>query len=301
MNARDRILSAALCLSLAAATLNAEETKSLTLEKISNHGAIYVGYNETAVPFSYVDANGKAIGYSLDLCRHIIDAVKAHSNLPTLVVVPVPVRAGFAQMMVEAGTVDLYCASVTNTQQRQRSVAFSVTTFAAGIKALVRKDSGLRAIGDMQGGVVVSAAGTTSELYLKAAVARRSVALNYRLARDQDDALHQVLDGSAKAMVEGDVLLHGLLMNAPDADAGKLVVLDENFAVEPYALMFRRNDPELKTLVDETLIGLMKSGEFGRLYTRWFTLPIPPKGKNLNLPMNDLLKQLILTPNDKGI
>jgi glutamate/aspartate transport system substrate-binding protein len=218
-----------------------------------------------------------------------------------LVVVPVAVRAGFAQMMVEAGTVDLYCASVTNTQQRQRSVAFSVTTFAAGIKALVRMDSGLRAIGDMQGGVVVSAAGTTSELYLKAAVARRSVALNYRLARDQDDALHQVLDGSAKAMVEGDVLLHGLLMNAPDADAGKLVVLDENFAVEPYALMFRRNDPEFKTLVDETLIGLMKSGEFGRLYTRWFTLPIPPKGKSLNLPMNDLLKQLILTPNDKGI
>jgi glutamate/aspartate transport system substrate-binding protein len=78
-------------------------------------------------------------------------------------------------------------------------------------------------------------------------------------------------------------------------------VLEESYAYEPYGMMLRRNDLEFKKLVDDTLIALMKSGEMARIYAKWFTSPIPPKGGNLNLPMGDLLKQLILTPNDKGI
>ena len=290
-----------LCLLLGAGTLSAEEKKSSTLEKIRNMGAIYVGHREASIPFSYIGADGKAIGYSMELCGQIIDVIKVRLNMPNLETVLVPTTSGTRQMMVEAGTVDLQCGSETNTLQRQRYASFSVTTFAAGIKALVKKDSGIRSIRDMKDKVVVTTSGTTSDAYVKSAAARQGLFLNYRVGRDHDDSLHQLLDDRADAMVLDDVLIHGLLVNTADADAYKLVVLEENYAVEPYAIMFRRNDPEFKKLVDDTLIGLMKSGEFTRIYDKWFMAPIPPNGKSLNMPMSGLLKQLIVTPNDKGV
>lgn len=301
MNLMSRILLIASCLLLGAGTLGAQERKSATLEKIRGYGAIFVGHREASIPFSYFDADGKAIGYSLDLCAHIINAVKTRLNLPRLEIVQVPTSAGTRQMMLEAGTVDLQCGSETNTVQRQRHVGFSVTTFVTGIKALVRKDSGIRSVADMKGKVVVTTSGTTTDSYVKAVAARRGLFLNYRLGRDHGDSLRHLLTGQADVMVLDDVLLQGLLMNTPEADAFKLVVLEENFAVEPYGIMLRRNDPEFKKLVDDTLTGLMQSGEFAKIYDRWFMAPIPPAGKSLNLPMSDMLKQLLLTPNDRGI
>jgi glutamate/aspartate transport system substrate-binding protein len=274
---------------------------SATLEKISEYGAIYVGHRESSIPFSYLDADGKVIGYSAELCKHVSDAIKRRLDRPDLEVVDVPVTSGSRQMMLEAGTVDFECGSTTNSEQRQRYVAFSVTTFVVGVKALVKKESGIRSIRDMKSKTVVTTSGTTSDTYVKAAAVRHGVFLNYRVGRDHADSLNLVLSGQADALVLDDVLIQGLLLNAPEADRYKVVVLEESYASEPYGIMLRRNDPEFKKLVDDTLIGLMKSGEFARIYAKWFTSPIPPKGGNLNLPMGDLLKQLMLTPNDKGI
>ena len=301
MTGRCQALLVAACLLVGAGTLNAQEKKSYTLEKIRSLGAVYVGHQEASPPFSYLDADGVAIGFSMELCRHVVETVKTKLGVPGLDAVQVPTSSENRQMMIESGTIDLQCGSVTNTIQRQRYVAFSATIFAAGVKALVRKDSGIRSMQDMKGRVVVTTSGTTSDTYVKAAAARQGCHLNYRVGRDHDDSLRQLLDGRADVLVLDDVLLQGLLMNADEADAYKVVVLDESYAVEPYGIMFRRNDPEFKKLVDETLVGLMKSGEFARVYDKWFMAPIPPLGKSLNLPMSDILQQLIQTPNDRGI
>ena len=301
MTGRCQALLVAACLLVGAGTLNAQEKKSYTLEKIRSLGAVYVGHQEASPPFSYLDADGVAIGFSMELCKHVVEAVKTKLGVPGLDAVQVPTSSENRQMMIESGTIDLQCGSVTNTIQRQRYVAFSATIFAAGVKALVRKDSGIRSMQDMKGRVVVTTSGTTSDTYVKAAAARQGCHLNYRVGRDHDDSLRQLLDGRADVLVLDDVLLQGLLMNADEVDAYKVVVLDESYAVEPYGIMFRRNDPEFKKLVDETLVGLMKSGEFARVYDKWFMAPIPPLGKSLNLPMSDILQQLIQTPNDRGI
>ena len=301
MTGRCQALVTAACLLFVAGTLNAQEKKSYTLEKIRSLGAVYVGHQEASPPFSYLDADGVAIGFSMELCKHVVEAVKTKLGVPGLDAVQVPTSSENRQMMIESGTIDLQCGSVTNTIQRQRYVAFSATIFAAGVKALVRKDSGIRSMQDMKGRVVVTTSGTTSDTYVKAAAARQGCHLNYRVGRDHDDSLRQLLDGRADVLVLDDVLLQGLLMNADEADAYKVVVLDESYAVEPYGIMLRRNDPEFKKLVDETLVGLMKSGEFARVYDKWFMAPIPPLGKSLNLPMSDILQQLIQTPNDRGI
>lgn len=272
-----------------------------TLEKIRQFGAIYVGHREASIPFSYMDADGKVIGYSWDLCMRVVDAVRERLGRPDLPVVPVLGTSATRLMMIETGTVDLECGSTTNTEQRARYVAFSNTFFVTGIKALVRKDSGIRSIADLRGKVVVTTAGTTTESYVRAAVSRRGIFVNYRSGRVHTDGFNDVLQGRADAFVLDDVLLQGLLANAPEADAFRLVVVDESFGLEPYGIMLRKGDPEFKKLVDDTLVSMMQSGEFERLYAKWFESPIPPKGIRLNVPMGPELKQLIKTPNDRGI
>jgi glutamate/aspartate transport system substrate-binding protein len=257
----------------------AASVTSATLDKISEYGAIYVGHRESSVPFSYLDPEGKVIGYSAELCQHVTNAIKQRLNRPDIAVVDIPVTSSSRQMMLEAGTIDLECGSTTNSEQRQRYVAFSVTSFVVGIKALVKKDSGIRSVKGMKGKTVVTTSGTTSDGYVKSAAARQGVFLNFRVGRDHAESLSQVLLGKADAMVLDDILIQGLLLDVPEADKFKLVVLEENYGNEPYGIMVRRNDPEFKKLVDDTLIALMKSGEFERIYAKWFTSPIPPQGR----------------------
>ena len=281
MPALIRSLLAAVLL-LGVGGLHAQERTSPTLEKIRKSGSVYIGYQER-VPFAY-RVEGQLVGHSMDLCRHLVEAIKVQLGQPELKVVQVPVTAASRQMMFEAGTLDLDCGPVLNTRQALGFVAFSVSTQAVGIKVLVRSDSGIRSLHDMQGKRVVTVAGTNVEAYVRAAVARQGDNPTFRLGRDADDALRQ-------------------LQNA-QADAGRLTVLPDDVAVEPGAIMLRRKDPLFKQLIDQTLIGLMKNGEFTRLYDQWFMAPIPLDGKNgkrLMLPMSDWLRQLMLTPNDRGL
>lgn len=282
-----------------AASAGAQDKPSHTLDKIRGYGALYVGYAENAFPFSSLDASGQAVGFSLDLCRHVAEAVRERLALPHLEIVPVPASAGSMPIMVESGTLDLYCAASTNTAQQRRRVAFSVSTFAAPIRALVRRASGIASLAGLRGKLIVTTAGSSAEGHVRPAALRQKLALGYRLARDDDDALRQLLEGHADALVHDEVRLRRLLMSSGEAD--QLLIADGYFAVEPAGIVMRRGDAEFKRLVDEALVGLMKSGEFARLYARWFTRAQAPAGQSLDLPMSEILQQLVLTPNDKGI
>lgn len=279
--------------------LNAQERSSPTLEKIRTSGSVYIGYQER-VPYAY-RVDGQIVGHSMDLCGHLVNAIKTQLGLPDLEVVRVPVTPASRQMLFEAGTLDLDCGPVTNTRQAQRFVAFSVSTQAVGIKAVVRADAGIQSLRDLQGKRIVTVAGTSAETHVKAATARQGVSPIYRFARDADDALRQLRNAQADVLVTDDVQIHALLATIPESDAATLAVLPDDIAVEPGAIMLRRMDPLFKQLIDQTLVGLMRSGEFTRLYTQWFMAPIPPNGKQLMLPMGDWLEQLVLTPNDRGI
>jgi ABC-type amino acid transport substrate-binding protein len=182
-----------------------------TLEKIRNFGAIYVGHRESSIPFSYMDDQGKIYGFSWELCERIVDAVKARLSMPALTVVPVLTNPGTRIMMVETGTLDLYCGSATNTEQRARYVSFSNTYFVTGIKGLVRKESGIKSAVDLRGKTIITTAGTTTDGYVKAATTRRNIFVNFRSARTHIDAFHQVLDGKADLFALDDILLQGLL------------------------------------------------------------------------------------------
>lgn len=269
-----------------------------TLKKVKDTGTITLGYRESSVPFSYLDGNQKPVGFSMDLCGKVVDAVKKKLGMSDLKVAYNPVNSATRMPLVANGTVDLECGSTANQLARQKQVAFSVSTFVAQFKWLTRTDSGITTPDDLKGKTVVVTAGTNTAQFLNKLNQEDELKLAISQGKDHAESFLLVDTGRAAAFMEDDILLAGVKANAKDP--ARFKILDKAYSADPYALMFRREDPEFKALVDETLVGLMKSGEFTNLYTKWFETPIPPRDINLNFPMSDKLKELIKSPSDKA-
>jgi glutamate/aspartate transport system substrate-binding protein len=270
-----------------------------TLKKIKDSGTITIGHRESSIPFSYLDDKQQPIGYSMDLCMKVVDAIKAELKMPNLKIAYNPVTSQNRIPLMQNGTIDLECGSTTNSVDRQKQVSFGNTTFVTGIKMLVKADSGIKDIGELNGKAVVTTTGTTSDALIKQSEKGKHIDVKNIYGKDHADSFLMVESGRAAAFVMDDVLLAGLIANAKNPK--DFAIVGEAFRVEPYGIMIRKDDPQFKALVDKTLSGLMKSGEINKIYDKWFLNPVPPKGINMNLPMSKELKDAIANPNDKGV
>lgn len=286
---------------LLAGITQAQISSTNSLEQIRSRGHILLGFREDAVPFSYLDASGRPIGFAIDLCHQVIEAIKSKFKLPELKVFHLATTQASHQVMLESGGIDLYCGNAVNTAQKQRAVAFGVTTYVAALQALTLKDAGIAALADLEGKTIVTVAGSTSEAAFKATAIRQGLTPIFRNHRDDADTLRLLNSGHAAALILSDVDMRKLMLSTSPATRENLALLPGNYGYESYALEFRRQDPAFKRLIDDTLVHLMKNGEFIRIYQQWFTAPLPTIGGNLELPMSEILKQLLLTPNDHGM
>jgi glutamate/aspartate transport system substrate-binding protein len=278
-------------------TMAAAQSLEGTLKKIKDTGTFTIGYRESSLPLSYLDDKQQPVGFSIELCRHVVEAVKSRIAMPALKVEYNPVTSATRIPLVANGTVDIECGSTANMLARQRQVAFSVTFFAPQFKWLVRSDSGIKTADDLKGKAVAVTAGTNTALFVAKTNSEGKLGLTIMPAKDHAESFLLVETGRASAWMEDDILIAGFRANARNPNDFKL--LEKAYPSDPYALMFRRDDPQFKTLVDDVLTGLMKSGAFNALYTTWFERPIPPKGITIQLPMSDKLKALVKEPNDK--
>lgn len=269
------------------------------LRKVRDTGVIVLGHRITSVPFSYLDARLRPIGYSMDLCQHVVEAVRRQLGLQDLEVKLVPVTSATRLPLVANGTVDLECGVTTNTAERQKTQAFSVTTFVAASRLLAKKESAVRSLDDLRGQVVASTIATTSIRYLASVNESRKLDMKIVAGQDDTDAFQMVQTGRAVAFAMDDVLLRSLIASAPHpADYS---ISDEALSVEPYGIGLPKDDPVFKQLVDGVLIGLYRSGEIHAIYRKWFQSPIPPKGINLQLPMSESLRRAIEQPTDSPL
>lgn len=270
-----------------------------TLQKIKDTGTITIGHRESSIPFSYLDGNQKPVGYSMELCNKIVDAVKKELKMPALVTKLTPVTSQTRIPLMTNGTIDLECGSTTNSLERQKQVAFGVTTFVSPVRMVVKADSGIKTLDDLNGKAVATTTGTTSDRYIKQNEKGHNIDVKNVYGKDHAESFLMVETGRASAFVMDEVLLAGFIANAKNPK--EFAIVGPALSTEPYGIMLRKDDPQFKALVDKTLTGLMKSGEINKIYAKWFTSPIPPKNVNLNLPMNAQLQEAIKHPNDKGI
>lgn len=292
-----RIATAAAAVAFVSAPALAAELTG-TMKKIKDTGTIVIGHREASIPFSYLDDQQRPIGYSMDICARIVEAVKKELNLPNLQVKYNPVTPQTRIPLMANGTIDLECGSTTNTVERQKQVAFAVTTFITGTKLLVKKDSELKSIDDLKGKTVVVTQGTTNERAVKQINDEKNLGIRFLHAKDHAESFLTVETGRAVAFPMDHILLYGLIANSKNP--AEWDVVGDFLSFDPYAIMLRKDDPQWKKFVDAVIIGMMKSGELEKLYNKWFLSPIPPKNVTLNVPMTPQLVEQFKNPNDKG-
>ncbi|MET4576154.1 transporter substrate-binding domain-containing protein [Ottowia thiooxydans] len=271
-----------------------------TLEKIRSSGVITMGHRDSSIPFSYITRSvGEPIGFAIDICKEVINAVKAELKLPNLTVKYQPVTSQNRVPLVQNGTVDIECGSTTNSVARQQQVAFSPNYIMVGVSAAVKKNSGINTFADLNGKTISTTTGTTSIPLLRAYKRADNVQVNEVLGKDHSDSFLLLAADRVSAFIMDDILLAGQI--AASQAPGDYKILPEALRQEPYGIMLRKDDPKFKTLVDATVSGLMKSNAINQMYAKWFTSPIPPRNVNLNFPMSDATQELYRNPSDKGI
>ncbi|HET9597660.1 MAG TPA: amino acid ABC transporter substrate-binding protein, partial [Anaeromyxobacteraceae bacterium] len=260
-----------------------------TLARIHRRGAIRLGHRADAVPFSFLDARGRPVGYSLDLCRAVADDAARELGMAPLRVEYVEVTPDDRLSRVAAGEVDLECGSTTSTVDRQRLVAFSPTLFVSATRVLVRRDGPVRSLRDLRGRTVAVTRATTAVAVARDLSQRSGLGFQLVEARDYRDALELLASRRADALAGDEVLLQGLLAQRRATGADRFV--GPPLSHEPYALAFQRDDPDLAALVARTFRRLAESREIAALYDRWFMRPLP-SGERLGLPMGRELEEL---------
>jgi glutamate/aspartate transport system substrate-binding protein len=269
-----------------------------TLKKIKDTGTITLAHRESSVPFSYYDDRQQVVGYAMDLCHRVVDAVKGELKLAKLDVKLNPVTSATRIPLIANGTVDLECGSTTNNLERQKQVWFTITHFVTANRFVSKKASNLKTVDDLRGKTVVSTSGTTNIKQITEIGARKGLNLNILAAKDHAEAFLMVETGRAVAFVMDDILLYSLVAGSKSPQ--DYVISADALSVEPYGIMLRRDDAAFKKVVDQAMINTYKSGAINAIYDKWFLKPIPPKNINLNVPMSDSFKKVIASPTDSG-
>jgi len=267
-----------------------------TLSKVKQSGKFVIGTRDSSAPLAYTVGNGKYTGYHVEVCNAIAQAVKKEAGLPKLDVEYALVTSQNRLPLVVNGTVDVECGSTTNNLTRQKDVAFAPTTYVTNVRMAVKADSNINSVKDLAGKTVATTNGTTSVTLLRRHERATGIDFKQLLGKDHAESFLLVETGRADAFVMDDNILAGLIVTSKSPADFKVV--GESLSEEPIAIMYRKDDPAFKKLVDDTVRDLMKSGELAKLYNKWFNSPIPPRGANVAIPMTAALKNAIDNPND---
>ena len=281
---------------LACALISAPAAAQGTLDKIKQTGTITVGHRDASIPFSYYDDQQKAVGYAMDICAAIVDAVR--KQVPNLKVNYQLVTSANRIPLMANGTIDLECGSTTNNVERQQQVSFTNTHFIPANRWVSKKSSNLKTLNDLKGKTIVSTAGTSNLKLITQINGDKNLGMNIISANGHPEAFQMVETGRAVAFVMDDILLYSLVANS--RNPGEFELSKEFLSLEPYGIMLRKDDPAFQKIADDATAELYKSGRINAIYDKWFNKPIPPKGITLNVPQSDQLKRIFKNPTHTG-
>ena len=270
-----------------------------TLQKIKETNRIILGIQEASVPFSYLDGDQKVIGYAVDICLKIVDAVKRELNVSNVIVETLPVTSSNRIPLMMNGTVDLVCASTTNNAERQRQVAFTNSHFLSATRFAARKSDNITTIDQLKGKPVVAISGSTNMVQLNQVNSARNLGITPLAAKDQAEAFLMLETGRAAAYVLDDVQLAVAIARSKDPSA--YMISEETLSkAEPYGIMLRRDDAPFKAVADRATADLYRSPEIEAIYRKWFESAVPPNGLNFKTPMAAVLRNSFAHPSDSA-
>lgn len=275
-----------------ALTAVAAAPDSPTLQRWQAGGTVVLGVRESAAPMSYaLGANEKFVGYHTELCEKVVHAIAPKAKLKYMVL-----TAQNTMPLINNGTADFNCASMTNSLKRQDQVAFGLTTYVSEVRMAAAKSNPITSFKQLDGKKVAAITGTTAVQILRRYAADNGIQFQTLMAKDHFEAFLLLESGRVDAFVLDDNMLAGVIAQSKNPQDYKIV--GEVIGAEPIAIQFSKSEPAIKQAVDDVIRQLIASGEIERLYAKWFTQPIAPKNMNLNLPMGATLKKMLAQPND---
>jgi glutamate/aspartate transport system substrate-binding protein len=274
-------------LTTAAGAQSGGEGLSPTLAAIKSRHTVHLGYRESSPPFSFLDQANRPIGYSLELCQAIVDEIGVAVDDPDLKIEYVKVTSDDRIPAVVQGKIDLECGSTTANAERSKQVAFSPLMFVAGTKLMLPKASTVSAPKDLQGKTVVVTKGTTNEQAMHALDKKFNLGLNIVTGADHEQSYQMLVDGKADAFATDDILLYGLIARHKSQD--KFHVTGDYLSYDPYGIMFRKGEPQLKEIVERAFRKLGSNHDLVPLYNKWFVARLPT-GERLNVAISPQLE-----------
>jgi glutamate/aspartate transport system substrate-binding protein len=267
-----------------------------TLAKIKSSGSVTLGVRESS-GLSYTLGNGKYVGFHTEMGEIILADVQKQLGLPKLDIKYQPVTSQNRVPLVTNGTVDLECGSTTNNATRQKDVAFAVTTYVEEVRMVVKANSGITSVKDLNGKSVATTTGTTSVQTLRKNERAGGIDFKEVFGKDHADSFLMLETGRADAFVmDGSILAANISKSKNPAD---YKIVGEVLSVEPIACMLRKDDPAFKKAVDDSIKRQIKDGSLAKLYDKWFMQPVPPANLKIGLPLSEATKAAWANPNDK--
>jgi glutamate/aspartate transport system substrate-binding protein len=288
-----------LSLILAAGLLAATGVHADTLTKIKESSSATMGVRESSGALSFTLGDGKYAGFHVEVCTRVLADIQKRLGLAKLDIKYQPVTSANRIPLVQNGTVDIECGSTTNNATRQKDVSFAVTTYVEEVRIAVKANSGITGIAQLNGKNVATTTGTTSVQLLRKHERAAGVDFKEVFGKDHADSFLLLESGRADAFVmDGQILAGNIAKSKAPAD---FKIVGEVLSVEPIAIMMRKDDPNFKKAVDESIGAMMKNGDIAKLYDKWFVQPIPPSNTRVGLPASDATKMAWANPNDKPV
>jgi glutamate/aspartate transport system substrate-binding protein len=288
-------LLVASAIALALGTAHAEDT----LKKIKDSGVATMGVRESSGVLSFTLGDGKYAGFHYEVCTRVLADVQKQLGLAKLEIKHQPVTSQNRISLVQNGTVDLECGSTTNNATRQKDVAFAPTLYVEEVRIAVKANSGIKGIEQLANKTVATTTGTTSVQLLRKHERATGVDFKELFGKDHSDSFLLLESGRADAFVMDAQILAGNI--AKSKNPADFKVVGEVLSVEPIGIMLRKDDPGFKKAVDDSIAGLVKSGEVAKLYEKWFMQPIPPANTTVGLPASEATKAAWANLNNKPL
>lgn len=239
------------------------------LKTIRDSKTITIAYRTDALPFSFEDADKQPTGYTIDLCRRIVNLIEGQIGVPQLQIKWLPVTVDNRFEAIIAGKADMECGASTITLTRMKQVGFSAMTFVDGTGLLIRNSTKGDSLADLSNAKIGVIPGTSNERALAAALKAKAVNATVVPVKTREEGLRQLEAGTIDAFASDKVLLVGLVAKAKDQKA--LALLADSLSYEPYAIVLPRDDWSLHLAVNTAIAQIFSSAALPDIYNRWFS------------------------------
>lgn len=258
------ILTTILMVAFFANPLSAQELSG-TLQQVQKSGKIKIGYRQSQPPMSFMGKDGVPDGYSIDLCKHIVDEIKNKIG-KDVAIEYVPVTAEERFVALSDNKIDILCGSTTKTLSRRELVDFTELTFVTGASFMALKGKKVR--NNFNGKKIGVVKGTTTAPALEKLFLETQTSAEVVLLNSTAEGLELLEKEKIDAFAADQIVLIGLALKANGQD--KFSIFPDLFSYEPFALAVRRNDADFRLVADRALSGLYRSKQIRIVYEKWF-------------------------------